>query len=66
MNLIYIIIGIILCSLFGFFVIIYLNLLTMGYTILKFGNFIIRRIWFWFLPIGIFLIYKGLERKRYK
>ncbi len=54
--------GIILCSLFFFFLILYLNLFIMGYTFLKFGNFIIRQFWFWFLPIGIFLIYLGLKK----
>ena len=62
MKIIWILSGIILISFFLFFLILYLNLLTMGYSILKFGKFIIRRFWFWFLPIGLFLIYKGLER----
>lgn len=64
MKLIWIVLGIILCSITLFFLIIYLNLFTLGYTFVNFGKFIIRKIWFWFLPIGILLIYKGLKGKK--
>ena len=61
-----ILIGIVLCSLFLFFLILYLNLFLMGYTFLKFGNFIIRQFWFYFFPLGIFLIYDGLRKGQKK
>ncbi len=64
MKIILIIIGACLCSISLFFFIIYLNILTCGYTFLEFGKFIIRRFTFWLMPIGIILIYKGLERKK--
>lgn len=63
MKLSYLILGIISCSTSLFFFIIYLNLFTVGYTFLNFVNFSIRRIWFWLFPIGLFMIYKGMERK---
>lgn len=64
MKLIWISVGIICCSISLFFFIIYLNLFTIGYTILNFVNFSIRKTWFWLFPVGVFLIYKGLERKK--
>ncbi len=66
MNLIYLIIGIIFCSISLFFLIIYLNLFTLGYTFLNFVKFIIRSSWFYLFPLGIILIYKSLERKEKK
>ena len=44
-------------SLIGFmYIIIYLNLLTMGYNLLEYVNFIIRRIECWNSIIGIIII----------
>lgn len=63
MKLIYIIVGIILCSISLFFLLLYLNLFTLGYTFLNFVKFISRKFWFWLLPTGILFIYIGLERK---
>ena len=56
------IIGIILTSLGLFFIIIYLNLLTMGYSFLFFVKFISRRVETWLLVIGIICIAISLER----
>ena len=54
--------GIIFTSLGIFFTIIYLNLLTMGYSFFDFVNFIIRKVEFWFIPVGLILILYSLER----
>lgn len=56
------ILGIIFTSLGIFFTVIYLNLLTMGYTFLEFVHFISRKIEFWFILIGILCITLSLER----
>ena len=56
------IIGVILTSLGITFMILYLNLLTMGYSFLEFVNFIIRRLECWLFLIGIFLILLAFER----
>lgn len=63
-DIILIILGIILCSMGLFFLIIYLNLLTMGYSFLEFGQFIIRNPYMYLIPLGIILISIGLERKK--
>ena len=36
----------------------------MGYSFWKFGKFIIRSPYLYTLPLGIFLIFLGLERKK--
>ena len=59
-----ILIGIMFCSFGLFFLIIYLNLFTFGYSFLEFVNFIIRIPYFYLLPIGIILIGYSLERKK--
>lgn len=64
MNKLIILSGMFLCSIFLFFVFIYLNLFTLGYTFLEFVKFSIGSTWFWLLPIGVILIYKGLERNK--
>lgn len=64
MKLIYIIVGIVFCSISLFFFIIYLNLLTMGYTFLDFGKFISKKVSSWLLPLGILFIYKGLRKEK--
>ena len=56
------IIGVFLTSLGLFFMIIYFNLLTNGYSFLDFVKFISRRIEIWFILIGIILIVLSLER----
>ncbi len=56
------ILGIILVSVGIFFTIIYCNLLTMGYSILDLGKFIIKKPEFWFILWGLMLIGIALER----
>ncbi len=56
------IIGVILTSLGLFFIIIYLNLLTMGYSFSFFVKFISRRLETWLILIGILCIAISLER----
>lgn len=56
------ILGIILVSIGIFFTLIYLNLLTIGYSFIEFVNFIIKSPIFWSIPIGIILIALSLER----
>ena len=63
-NIVAIILGIILCSFGLFLLLIYLNLLTMGYSFFKFGKFIISNPYLYTLPLGMILIYLGLERKK--
>ena len=55
-------IGIFLISLGIFFTLLYSNLLTMGYSLLDFGKFISRKLEFWLIFLGIFLIIISLER----
>ena len=57
------ILGIILCSTSIFFIIIYLNLFTMGYSFLEFVKFINTRVECLLLYVGIILIIYSLERK---
>ena len=54
--------GIILTSLGIFFTLLYTNLLTMGYSLLDFGKFIISKMEFWLIFLGLFLIIIALER----
>ena len=56
------IMGIILVSVGIFFTIIYCNLLSMGYSILDLGKFIIRTWAFWFIVLGLINIILALER----
>ena len=55
-------IGVILTSIGLFFIIIYLNLLTTGYSFFDFVKFIIRRVEVWLFLIGILCIALSLER----
>ena len=55
--------GIVLCSLGLTFIIIYLNLLNMGYSFIDYVHFIYRKIECLSLLIGILLIYLSLHRK---
>lgn len=61
MKVILYILGLIFTSLGLFFTIIYLNILTTGYSFSFFVKFIIRRIEFWLFIIGIILIILSLE-----
>lgn len=54
--------GIIFTSIGIFFTIIYLNLLTMGYTFFEFVKFITSKIEFWFIVIGLICLVLSLER----
>ncbi len=56
------ILGIILTSIGLFFIIIYLNLLTIGYSFLEFVKFISSRFEVWLFFIGIICIAVSLER----
>ena len=56
------IIGVIFTSIGLFFIIIYLNLLTIGYSFIEFVQFISRRVEVWLFVIGIALIGISLER----
>ena len=62
--MLFIILGILLCSIGLFFIIIYLNLFTFGYSFIEFVNFIIRVPYFYSLPLGVLSIIYGLERKK--
>ena len=62
MLLIFLILGIFLTSLGLMFILLYTNVLTMGYTFLEFVNFISKRFECWFFIIGIILIIIALER----
>ncbi len=56
------IIGVLLTSIGIFFTIIYLNLLTIGYSFFEFVKFISSKPIMWCLVIGIFCITLSLER----
>ncbi len=56
------IIGVIFTSIGLFFIIIYLNLLTIGYSFFDFVKFISRRVEVWLFVIGIVCIALSLER----
>ena len=54
--------GLIFTSLGIFFTLIYLNLIAMGYSFFEFGKFIISKLEFWFIPLGILCLFISLER----
>jgi len=62
MNLFKIILGSFILSIGLFLIIIYANLLIMGYTFLEFVYFIIRSGIILFLAFGSFFIYLGTRR----
>ena len=62
MRIICLLLGIVICSISLFLIIIYLNLLVIGYTFWEFVYFIIRSGIIWGLLIGIIFIYKGMGR----
>ena len=41
---------------------IFIYLLTMGYSLIDFGKFIISKLEFWLIFLGLFLIIIALER----
>ena len=61
MNLILIFGGIILTSIGLFFLILYLNLLTMGYNFWSFFQYIISIFEIWLIIIGVILIVIGMK-----
>ena len=62
-RIIPLIIGCVLCSISIFFMIIYLNLFTMGYSLFDFVKFINTRIECLLFYVGVILIIYSLERK---
>ena len=59
-------IGIILTSTSLFFIIVYLNLINMGYSFLEYVNFIIRRIECINLLFGILFMFLSLKKRKEK
>lgn len=59
-----ILLGIILISYSLFFIIIYLNLLNMGYNIYEYIKYIFTNIECLFIFVGILIIYLTLRRKK--
>ena len=59
-------IGIILTSTSLFFIIVYLNLINMGYSFLEYVNFIIRRIECINLIFGILFMFLSLKKRKEK
>lgn len=60
------ILGIIITSLSSMFIIMYANLLTMGYTISEYLFFILRRLECLIIIIGIILIIISLYKRKEK
>ena len=54
--------GIILSSIGLFFIVLYLNLFSLGYNFKDFFQYIISRFEVWLLAVGLLLIFKGTER----
>lgn len=57
-------IGFILSSLSLTFIILYLNIINLGYTFISFVNFIIRRWEFYLLFVGIILMILSLRKDK--
>ena len=60
------IIGVILCSYSVFFIIVYLNLLKMGYTFIDYLKLIVCSFECNIIILGIILICLSLRRKKYE
>lgn len=60
------VIGVILCSSALCFIILYLNLLNMGYTFGDYVKFIIKRIECWNLILGCLLIFFSMVKRKEK
>lgn len=63
MKLILLLIGIFFCSISIFFSIIYLNLLTIGYSFFEYVKFINTRLECLLFYVGVLFILISLERK---
>lgn len=66
MRIIFFITGIIFISLSISFIIIYINLLNMGYTFLEYVNFIIRRMEVIVFVPGVFLVIVSMLKRKDK
>ncbi len=66
MRIIFFITGIIFISLSISFIIIYINLLNMGYTFLEYVNFIIRRMEVIAFVPGVFLVIVSMLKRKDK
>ena len=64
MKLILFVIGILLISVSISFIIIYINLLNMGYTFLEYVNFIIRRMEIIAFVSGVFLVIVSMLKRK--
>lgn len=62
-KLLFYFIGIYLVSIGMVYSIINLNLLTMGYSFIEYVKFIISNIYFYYILVGILLIYMSVLRK---
>lgn len=62
MNIVGITLGIIISSIGLMFIILYTNLLTIGYSFLNFVKFISTRFECWLLLIGMIIILLSIER----
>ena len=62
-KLLFYFIGIYLVSIGIVYLIINLNLLTMGYSFIEYVKFIISNIYFYYILVGILLIYMSVLRK---
>ena len=58
------ILGILIVSISISFIIIYLNLLNMGYSFLDYVNFIIRRIEVVIIIVGVLLLFISLRKEK--
>ncbi len=56
--------GILLMSIGLFFIILYLNLFTLGYSFFDFVKFIIRRIEVWNFFLGLLLVLLSIGKER--
>lgn len=54
--------GIILISISLFFLLLYLNLFTLGYSFFQFVNFIIKRPECWLILLGFYFLYLSFGR----
>lgn len=62
-KLLFYFIGIYLVSIGTVYLIINLNLLTMGYSFIEYVKFIISNIYFYYILVGILLIHMSVLRK---
>ena len=62
LNILFLLLGILFCSIGLFFIILYCNLLTIGYSFFEFVNFIIRSAYCDLFFIGVIFIVCVIER----